>query len=58
MANIFEDPTKCEERGDMVVSPACTPPDTAKQVRLSKLDPFAPNNSVEHVERPRYGQAY
>jgi hypothetical protein len=56
--NIHQDQTKCQEYDNLVVSPACTPPDTSKQVRLSKLDPFAPSNSVEHVERPRYGQAY
>lgn len=58
MANIFENPTECEERGDMVVSPACVPVDNAKRVRMSKVDPYAPKNSIEHVERPRYGQAY
>jgi len=58
MANIFEDPTKCEERKDVVVSAACVPSDMAKQVRQSKIDPFAAGSSVEHPERPRYGRDY
>lgn len=58
MANIFEDPTECKERGEMVVSSTCVPADNAKRVRMSKVDPYAPSNSIEHVERPRYGQAY
>lgn len=56
--SIFEDPTKCEERKDLVVSAAVVPPDMAKQVRQSKIDPFAPSNSVQHPERPRYGHDY
>ena len=58
MANIFEDTTSCKERDDLVVSAACVPVDIAKQVRQSKIDPFAPSNSVQHPERPRYGHDY
>ena len=58
MANIFENKTECKERCDMVISSTCVPPDNSKLVRMSKLDPYAPKNSIEHVERPRYGHDY
>lgn len=56
--NIHQDQTECKEYDNLTVSSTCIPPDNAKRVRVSKVDPYAPSNSIEHIERPRYGQAY